>query len=438
MQASTGYDISPAAEWLLDNFHLIEAQLKEIHEGLPRSYFRSLPVLVDEPLAGLPRVYGVAWAFVAHTDGAFDDNLLMQFLSAYQETRELNLSEVWALPTTLRVVLIESLRRLAERVASNKAAREVANLCCDRIDNYALSALDELLALLNQRGVGKVFLGQMAQRLRDRRATGEPVDTAPYQAWLHQALPDVAAVQYEHGIAQAADNLSVSNAVTSLRAIGDADWPDIVDQSSTLMRLMLSSATFAEEDIGTRDRTLHGIERLARQGGRSELSVAQALLKLMESATQDAPITTVAGYWLFGVGRPALMKWLNLRERVSSRLKLLFRHVALPIYLGALVAGMFALTTWILRHHDIQLTGSNASGWLALFAAILMMFPASEAVVAIINRLISESARPERVPRFALINGIPAEHRVMAVIPAMLTSVDSIRALVHQIGRAHV
>ena len=54
LQASTGYDISPAAEWLLDNFHLIEAQLKEIHEGLPKSYFRALPVLVDEPLAGLP------------------------------------------------------------------------------------------------------------------------------------------------------------------------------------------------------------------------------------------------------------------------------------------------------------------------------------------------------------------------------------------------
>ena len=71
-QAATGYDISPAAEWLLDNFHLLEAQLKEIRDGLPRRYFRALPVLLDEPLAGLPRVYGVAWAFVAHTDGAFD------------------------------------------------------------------------------------------------------------------------------------------------------------------------------------------------------------------------------------------------------------------------------------------------------------------------------------------------------------------------------
>jgi cyclic beta-1,2-glucan synthetase len=118
-QASTGYDISPAAEWLLENFHLIEAQLKEIHEGLPRSYFRGLPVLLDEPLAGLPRVYGVAWAFVAHTDGAFDEDLLSHFLIAYQETTELNLSEMWALPTTLRVVLIENLRRLAQRVAAN-------------------------------------------------------------------------------------------------------------------------------------------------------------------------------------------------------------------------------------------------------------------------------------------------------------------------------
>ena len=124
-QASTGYDVSPAAEWLLDNFHLIEAQLSEVHDGLPRRYFRDLPVLVDEPLAGLPRVYGIAWAFVAHTDGAFHEELLSTFLSAYQEERELTLGELWALPTTLRVVLVENLRRLAERVATNKAAREI-------------------------------------------------------------------------------------------------------------------------------------------------------------------------------------------------------------------------------------------------------------------------------------------------------------------------
>src|SRR5665647_1085473 len=222
-QVSTGYDVSPAAEWLLDNFHLIEAQIKEIHEGLPRSYFRTLPVLQDLPLAGLPRVYGVAWAFVAHTDGAFDDDLLMKFLGAYQETRELNLSEMWALPTTLRVVLIENLRRLAEHVATNKAAREVANLCSDQIETYSVQALDQLLVLLNQRGVGLAFLAQLAQRLQDRRTTAVAGEQArypnDYRDWLHSALPDLAAIQTQQSADQAADNLSVRNAVTSLREI---------------------------------------------------------------------------------------------------------------------------------------------------------------------------------------------------------------------------
>ena len=313
-QASTGYDISPAAEWLLDNFHLIEAQLKEIHEGLPRSYFRALPMLLDEPLAGLPRVYGVAWAFVAHTDGAFDEALLAQFLAAYQETRELSLSEMWALPTTLRVVLIENLRRLAERVATNKAAREMANLCCDHIDDYSVNALDRLLALVKQRGVGRVFLAQMAQRLQDRRTpadagnAGDAGDAARvagiHLAWLRSVQPDLAAMQAQQPAEQAADNLSVSNAVTSLRAIGDADWPGIVARTSPLMQLMLTSKVFEAEHTATRDQTLHGIEVLAQRSGPSEVAVAQALLDLMHASDGADSAGAVAGHWLQGAGRP--------------------------------------------------------------------------------------------------------------------------------------
>lgn len=87
-QAAAGQDVSPAADWLLDNFHLFEARLAQIRRGLPRRCHRALPVLQGPPLAGLPRVYGVAWAFVAHTDGDFDEQLLGAFLRAYQEARD--------------------------------------------------------------------------------------------------------------------------------------------------------------------------------------------------------------------------------------------------------------------------------------------------------------------------------------------------------------
>ena len=437
-QASTGYDISPAAEWLLDNFHLIEAQLKEIHEGLPRSYFRSLPMLIDEPLAGLPRIYGVAWAFVAHTDGAFDEELLTQFLSAYQETRELDLSEMWALPTTLRVVLIENLRRLAERVATNKAAREVANLCCDHIETYTLHALDELLALLNERGVDRVFLAQMAQRLQDLQSTGH----ARHHEWLRNALPDLTAVQTQQTADQAADNLSVSNAVTSLRAIGDADWPDIVARTSALMQLMLTSPLFEAEAVGTRDETLHGIEKLAKRSGRGEISVAQTLLGLMHAAADADSAEAVAGHWLLGSGRPALVRGLGLSERTALRAashwRAAARRVALPVYLGTLLLGTVGLVVWMLLRHRAGLTGAGDPLWLAWLGAALMLFPASETVVAVINRLISESARPDHLARLALANGIPPEHRVMVVIPAMLTDAASTRTLVHCLQLHHL
>ena len=432
-QATTGYDVSPAAEWLLDNFHLIEAQLREINDGLPRRYFRDLPLLQDEPLVGLPRVYGVAWAFVAHTDSAFDEELLVHFLKAYEEARELTLGELWALPTTLRVVLIENLRRLAERVAANKAARQVANLCCDRLDAYPPERLDALLALLNRRGVGETFLAQMAQRLQDPRAEAEQMALD----WLRRVAPHLAEIQTRLPAAQAADNLSVGNAITSLRSIGDADWPDIVTQTSVLTQLMLSSPAFAAERDDTRDRTLHGVEKLAKKSGRSERSVAETLLGLMHRAGDDPSgggddPKSVAAYWLLGPGQAELLPALGLRETQARRRQARLRRIALPTYLGAIGLATGVIVAGLLLRHSAALAPGVAP-WLASLAAILLLFPASEAAVAVINRLISESSRPSHLPRLAFATGIPPEHRAMVVIPAMLTQPESGPALAHQL-----
>lgn len=426
-QAGQGYDVSPAAEWLLDNSHVIEAQLQEVHEGLPRRYFQALPKLLDPPLAGLPRIYGVAWAFVAHTDSAFDEELLIQFLLAYQQARKLRLCEIWSLPTTLRVVLIENLRRLAEREATHKAAREVANLCCDRLDSFSLEALDQLLVWLERRGVGRAFLLQMAQRLQVRRAT----DHALHQEWLRHALPDLAAWQTQQGIDQAADNLSVSNALTSLRTIAAAEWPDIVARTNPLMQLMLTSPLFEAEDGATRDQTLHGIERLARRGRRNEWEVGKTLLNLMQSDPGAGP--AVASHWLTGPGRPALVRALGLPARVAWSWRVVSRQLALPVYLGALLSGSLGLVGWLLLRHHAGPAGVTDPSWRLALLVLLMLFPASEAVVAVINRLISESVPPDRLPRLALAQGIPAEHRVLVVIPCLLTSEASVDALVHRL-----
>ena len=436
-----GHDISPAGDWLLDNFHLIEAQLAEIRTGLPRGFFRHLPVLVDEPLFGLPRVYGIAWAFVAHTDSAFNQELLHRFLRAYQQTREITFGELWALPTTLRVVLIENLRRLAERAAVNKAAREVANLCCDRLGDGDPATLDPILAALNRRAVGESFLAQVAQHLQDAGQAQDPRQVE----WLRQQAPHLAEIQTRQTDAQAADNLSVGNAITALRAIGDADWPALVSDTSVLVQRMLASPLFAAERDDTRDHTLHAIERLARRSGRSEREVADQVVARTEAATRpgteatgdDAPECSPR-HWLLGDGRAALAADLGLDDGARARRRRIGARLVLPLYLGSLGGATVAAVLWFVWRHASSLPAGASLPWITVLAAVLMLFPVSEAVVAVINRLIGESRRPSRLPRLAFESGIPAEHRVLLVVPAMLTKPAAGEELAHRLLLHHL
>jgi cyclic beta-1,2-glucan synthetase len=430
-QLDAGRHVSPAGEWLLDNFHIVEAQLKAIHEGLPRRYFRDLPLLIDQHLAGLPRIYGVAWAFVAHTDGAFDEDMLVNFLGSYQEARELTQGELWALPTTLRVVLVEDLRRLAERVACAKAAREMANLCCDRIDSLDLAQLQRLYAALANRGVGQAFALQMAQRLFDKRVP--PLE--PVHNWLAEVLPDPAAAQGVQQGEQAADNLSVSNVITSLRALGDADWRELIGKTSVLMRVLDGAGAFRAERDDTQDETLHAIERLARRTGRSEAEIGRTLVGLMQAQDGSADeARETPGYWLRGPGRGALRQALGASAGRTLWWAETRRRLVLPVYLSSIAAASVGLAAWMFAHHAQR----DAPGGLLALAFVLLLLPAAEAVVAVVNRLISESVHPRRLPRLSLATGIPREHRVLVVIPAMLTSVAGARALAAQLERHHL
>jgi len=132
--AGEGRTITPAAEWLLDNYHLVDAQIREIRDDLPPGYYRQLPKLAAGPFAGYPRVLGVAWAFVAHTDSRFDPAMLRRFVRAYQRVQPLTIGELWAWPSMLKLGLIENLRRLAEEATGAREARRAADRYVARID----------------------------------------------------------------------------------------------------------------------------------------------------------------------------------------------------------------------------------------------------------------------------------------------------------------
>ncbi|MEL7237715.1 MAG: hypothetical protein AAGK78_02545, partial [Planctomycetota bacterium] len=131
--AEKGRRISPAAEWLIDNFYLIEEQVRLARRHLPKGYAKELPRLRTGPSAGRPRVYDLVLELISHGDGRVDDVALARFMAAYQQAQPLRLGELWAVPIMLRLALIENLRRVSARIAASQADQDLAHRWSGRI-----------------------------------------------------------------------------------------------------------------------------------------------------------------------------------------------------------------------------------------------------------------------------------------------------------------
>jgi cyclic beta-1,2-glucan synthetase len=455
--SQSGRYVSPAAEWLLDNFHLVEAQLQQIREGVPRSYYARLPKLAAQPLAGLPRVYGIAWAYVAHTDSALNADLFTAFLNAYQEVDELTLGELWALPTTLRVVLLENLRRIAESIAENKVAREVAHAVWDAAEPLTDPELDAIFGMVQAHGLHQSYSAQLWQRLPVERGEREP----PVVGWTERHCVAGPALIGAAQANQAAANLTVGNIITTLRLIGQVEWAELIEPVSRSLRVLRELPSFAAESELTRQQITHAMEQVARITGRTERAVAETVLRLAREATQASEAAQgglptrpparateaahTAGYHLFGRGRPALVERLLATRRLhpaagdasrpatkgpSGQTTAARRDWRLPVYLGCIALGTAlivggALRGLLHRDHDI--------GIATVAALVLLLWPVSEAVIALVHRMVAESMRVQTLPRLDFAGGIPPEHRVLVAMPTMLGSVEGNARLAHRL-----
>ncbi|HYB44113.1 MAG TPA: hypothetical protein VEL75_20210, partial [Candidatus Methylomirabilis sp.] len=147
--------IPAAAQWLVDNFHVVDSALLLVRSDLPRGFYRELPKLIDGPFAGFPRVLALMQAFVAHTDSRYEASALRRFLGAFQRVEPLTIGELWAVSIALRVVLLENLRRLAERITVPLAQdRPVGDAELAAAEVTARNIITSLRALATFEGAG--------------------------------------------------------------------------------------------------------------------------------------------------------------------------------------------------------------------------------------------------------------------------------------------
>jgi cyclic beta-1,2-glucan synthetase len=435
-------EITPAEEWLLDNFFVVDEQLRGIRDHLPGGYYRLLPKISEGHLAGYPRVYGLAWAYVAHTDSRFDLKTLQPFVRAYQRVQPLTIGEVWAVAIHLRVALVENMRRLADQIIRARQARLAADELADRLlglSGRPAEDVDDVLRRLDDEPLASAFAVQLIQRLRD-----QDTSIMPALAWLNQKLRAQGTsanevVAQEHH-AQGAANVTVRNIITSMRWMSSIDWLDFFESVSLVDDVLRSAPGFAAMDFATRNEYRTQIELLSRRSKRAELEVAREAIALAEQATRDtggpkqdgtevpggaAGLTGVperaeedVGYYLISSGRRSFERSLGFRVPLRTRVRRAIRALAAPGFLGGI-----AVLTALLLSLPLYLTWSAGAGTGSLvLLGILGLVPASDVAVSLVNRLVPMLVPPRLLPKLELAQGVPPELRTMVVVPTLVTN----------------
>ena len=279
--------ITPAAEWLVDNYHLVERQIREIRSDLPPGYYRQLPKLADGPFAGYPRVFGVAWAFVAHTDSRFDPEMLGRYVRAYQEVQPLTIGELWAVAITLRIVLVENSQAAgrADRAQSHRArgSRRSRRPAAGRWRTRGRTGPVVLAGYRARTAPGRVRGPARAAAARSGSA-GHAGATWLDERLAAQGTTADAVVRDEHQ-RQGAANVTVRNIITSMRLISDVDWTELFERVSLVDDVLAGASAFPEMDFPTRNLYRSAIEELARGSDRTELEIARRAVLATEQAT---------------------------------------------------------------------------------------------------------------------------------------------------------
>lgn len=413
-----GHAITPAAEWLLDNFHTVDAQLRQIEADLPPDYYHQLPKLQDGPFAGYPRVLELAWAYVAHTDSLFSSAVLTRFVEAYQTVQPLTIGELWAIAITLRIVMIENMRRLSTQIVAAQKVRTQADQVVDQaIAGYpgGLTLAESLVAGLTHADAPDadapdIFCAQVAKRLRG----ADPSET-PLLGWLQDRLQkagsSIEAIVMTAQHRQGATNITMRNLVTSMRLISEVDWAEFFEAVSLIDASLRAAFDFAAMDFPTRNDYRTAIEILARGAKCSEASVTEAAL---EMAGHGDP-----GASLIGGERRALERNLGYAVPFHLALRRGMRRLGISGYLiGIGVASALVLAAALLA--------TGASGWALVGLALTAAGVAVEAGMAIVNLAITRSFAPRRLPALELLSGIPPDLRVLVAVPVLLANTSDL------------
>jgi cyclic beta-1,2-glucan synthetase len=414
---SEGESVPPEAEWLLDNYYVIDDVIRQIRDHLPRSYSRQLPTLDAGLHAGYPRIYPLAATIVGQGERPLTEEIIRTSVDSYQQTSALRIGELWAVPIMLRIAAIELLRTIVDRILTAITDRT--------------QAMNDLSAI--RRGESRRLPTAPSDSYRSAawsliREDGVVLDVI--ERWASQHLTDPHDISHREFGRQAANQVSIGNVVTTLRLLAVIDWKEFFEATSLIESMLRRDPgnVYLRQDFATRDRCRHAVETLARISRRPELDVAQAAIAAASRPQSHGNVS----YYLIGDGQVRFRRELGDRRQWWQRLREWFRGRPGLLYFSPLVG--FTLLILVMSGFAL-----SSTSWFVFGVGLLAIgIVASEISVALTNALVRAFTNPYVLPKLDFREGIPVEWATIVVIPTLIGRPEQARDLSERLERHYL
>ena len=427
-------DIVPAAEWLLDNFYIIEEQVKEIQHSLPRNFLNELPVLSKGPHIRYPRIYHIAVEMVQFSESRMDDGFILQFLSEYQKETPLRSGELWALPLMIRIALIQKIRGITEYIMESQRERASAEQWADLLLKALKGSQEGLRKVIGEHdgAVGllkSVYTERLLKQLRE-----EGADAAPIIRWVdgklalqHTSADEMLQTAHQQ---QAAYQVAMGNAVTGLRIVSGLRWDEIFEKISLVEHILQKdpASIYGKMDFASRDYYRHALERIAKRMHAGEIEAAEGVVRCAQKGSEKDLRCTHVGHYLIGPGTGELKRELSGKPDTGRPSFLRVNRV--PLYLSAI--GFFTILLLTLFLYGAYQTAPANGPLRMLLAGLIAFVPILSIVIGFIHWTLNRCVSPILLPKLELKEGIPEEARTMVIIPTLLTNEKRVHELIEQ------
>ncbi|HEY2785869.1 MAG TPA: glycosyltransferase family 2 protein, partial [Fimbriiglobus sp.] len=405
-QVTRGEPVPPVSEWLLDNYYVIEDVVRKIKGHLPWGYYRELPAMPRGSRKGILRVYLLAEAILGRSDGVVTEEDIRSALRTYQHVVSLTIGEVWAIPTMLRLVTIETIRGLTDDILETQrstcqARAAVAAMRGNRRTEFPPRPSDPFAAAVWD----------------DLRKNGLPVGQAAddLAGWAASCGDDPDAVTQREHTRLAATQITFGNAVTTLRLLDVIDWSAFFEAVNTTEAVLRTDpgGIYLHQDFATRDRCRRVVEELADGSGRPEPDVARAAVAAVRNFPEGSPDRTVMAL-LLGNNRQTFERSLAYRVRWRGLRHDWARKAPYLIYFGLMA--VLSLAILLLIFLQIQ----TAEWWLISAVIVLGGMTAADLALSFISIIVRRLVPPRVLPKLEWKSAIPEEYGTAVVIPALI------------------